>query len=104
MVNTLSSSFELNSKRKLERMDANQFGSRLRELREAAGLTQDALAELTGLSQKGISQWERGQRKANYFEAVALAEALGVDCTAFQLPPSTAPEDEPEAPKRPRGR
>ena len=39
------------------------FGERLRHLREAAGLTQEELAERSGLSAKGISDLERGERR-----------------------------------------
>lgn len=37
------------------------FGAVVRKLRETAGLTQDALAQATGISQSGISRIEHGQ-------------------------------------------
>src|SRR5918995_6014112 len=53
------------------------FGERLRHLREAAGLTQEELAERSGLSAKGISDLERGERRHPYPHTVrSLAEAL----------------------------
>ena len=53
------------------------FGARLRGLREAAGLTQEELAERAGLTAKAISMLERGQRKRPYPHTVrALADAL----------------------------
>jgi predicted ATPase/DNA-binding XRE family transcriptional regulator len=53
------------------------FGQRLRQLREAAGLTQEALAERAGLSAKAISALERGRRQRPYPHTVhALADAL----------------------------
>jgi transcriptional regulator with XRE-family HTH domain len=64
-------------------MDPKQFGPKLRALREAAGLSQKELAEVSGLSQNGISQWERGTREPSWGAVLALAEALGVDCRAF---------------------
>jgi transcriptional regulator with XRE-family HTH domain len=42
------------------------FGARLRGLREAAGLTQEELAERAGLTAKGISALERGARNRPY--------------------------------------
>ena len=55
------------------------FGGRLRRLRETAGLTQEELAEKAGLSAKGISDLERGERKRPYPHTVrSLADALGL--------------------------
>ena len=55
------------------------FGVRLRQLREAAGLTQEELAERAGLSRKAISVLERGERKRPYPHTVrSLADALGL--------------------------
>ena len=53
------------------------FGARLRKLREAAGLTQEELADKAGLRAKGISDLERGVRKHPYPHTVrSLADAL----------------------------
>jgi transcriptional regulator with XRE-family HTH domain len=79
---------------------ARWFGRRLRELREAAGLTQQALAERVGVKWETISRWERGDREPNWSNILGLAQALGVDCTAFTQPPAT---EQPE-PKRGRPR
>jgi predicted ATPase/DNA-binding XRE family transcriptional regulator len=58
---------------------SNQFGAQLRRLREAAGLTQEQLAERAGLTVNGISQLERGERRSPYPNTIrALAEALGL--------------------------
>jgi transcriptional regulator with XRE-family HTH domain len=55
------------------------FGERLRLLREAAGLTQEELAERAGLSRKAISMLERGERKRPYPHTVrSLVDALGL--------------------------
>jgi transcriptional regulator with XRE-family HTH domain len=56
-----------------------QFSQRLRQLREAAGFTQEELAERAGLSVKAISALERGRRQRPYPHTVrALADALGL--------------------------
>lgn len=58
---------------------ADSFGALLRHLREQAGLTQEELAERAGLTAKGVSALERGERKRPYPQTVrALAGALEV--------------------------
>ena len=53
------------------------FGTLLREFRTRAGLTQEALAERAGLSARGISDLERGLKRAPRRDTVALLlEAL----------------------------
>ncbi len=61
------------------RQDA-PFGAQLRQLREAASLTQEELAERAGLTADGISALERGERRRPYPHTVrALAEVTGVE-------------------------
>jgi len=56
------------------------FGALLRRLRLAAGLTQAELAERAGLSARGISDLERGERGRPHRDTVqALADALALD-------------------------
>jgi transcriptional regulator with XRE-family HTH domain len=76
-------------------MDASNFGLRLKELRTRAGLTQPELAERAGLSKAGIADWEQGRRKPSWEVVLKLADALGVDCSAFHEAP---------APVKPAGR
>ena len=65
-------------------MDASaRFGTRLRELRSKAGLTQHELAEKAGISQSAIAHWEKDEREPKWSAVLALAKALGVDCNAF---------------------
>lgn len=55
------------------------FGTRLRSLREGAGLTQEELAARAGMTAKGIGALERGQRKRPYpYTVRSLADALGL--------------------------
>jgi len=62
------------------RAEGPSFGERLRQLREAAGLTQEELAARASLTAKGIAAIERGRRQRPYPHTVrALADALGLD-------------------------
>jgi transcriptional regulator with XRE-family HTH domain len=97
-------------------VDAMNFPGRLRELREAAGLTQSQLADKTGVKRDAVARWEAGNREPSWSNVVALADALGVTCEAFKQEPAAMPEpkrgrppkpkaDDPApTPKRPRGR
>lgn len=60
--------------------------STLKHLREQAGLSQEALARIVGVSSKTVSNWERGISVASLTvpQMKALCEALGV--TLNELP------------------
>lgn len=55
-----------------------KFGRNLRKFREAAGLTQEALAEKASLDRTYLSDIERGLRNAGIKNIVRLAKALCV--------------------------
>ncbi len=57
------------------------FGVLLRRYREAAGLTQEGLAERAGVSARAVSDLERGVNRA------PRADTLGLLAKALQLPP-----------------
>jgi transcriptional regulator with XRE-family HTH domain/tetratricopeptide (TPR) repeat protein len=62
------------------------FGGLLRRLRDDAGLTQDELAEAAGVSQRAVSDLERGiNATARKDTALLLAAALGLDGQARDL-------------------
>jgi excisionase family DNA binding protein len=65
------------------RQDRRRAGHRLRTLREAAGLSQLALAAASGLTHEEISQLELGQRAPAAETVRRLAEALGVATERF---------------------
>jgi predicted ATPase/DNA-binding XRE family transcriptional regulator len=76
------------------------FGARLRQLRLAAGLTHEALAELSGLCPRTISDLERGVSRAPRAASVALlSDALRLSdeqrmrlrASANPAPSATAP-------------
>jgi len=57
--------------------------NRLRELREAKGLTQAQLADLIGMSRKTVNTVENGVFVPSTIVALKLAAALG--CTVEEL-------------------
>lgn len=56
---------------------AEELHNRLREVREARGLTQGQLAELVGVSRKTINTVENGVFVPSTLIALKLARALG---------------------------
>ena len=54
------------------------FGDRLRALRVEAGMTQEALAQASGLHWTYIGQVERGTRNLTLKNILRLARGLGV--------------------------
>lgn len=54
------------------------FGQRLHELREAAGLSQQQLADKLGLSQRAYSHWERRPVALRPDQLQSLASALNL--------------------------
>ena len=66
-------------------MDAASFATKLRMLRERAGLTQEELAERAGVTPHAISALERGTRTRPYPHTVrSIADALNVSDAAAQ--------------------
>ena len=78
---------------------AGTFAGRLRELREAAGLSQYELARRTGLSKQTLSVLEKGGRDPSWTTVRLLAHALGVAVTAFEVGPLPLPESRPAGPR-----
>lgn len=82
----------------MEDVKPEWFAGRLRELRTAAGLSREELATKAGLKVGGIRDLEQGLNGPTWATMVAICAALGVDCTAFTVPPA---EREPAGPGRP---
>lgn len=60
-----------------------ELGSRLAQLRKAAGLTQVQLAETLGISQQMVASYEVGRRRIPVSMLPALAQALKVQVDAL---------------------
>lgn len=59
------------------------FGVALREAREKAGLSQDALAALAGLHRTYVGGIERGERNPSLENIVRLAQSLRISVAAL---------------------
>jgi len=59
------------------------IGTKIKELRLLKGLTQEELADKTGLSVRTIQRIESGEVDPRTYTLNALADALGVDLEAF---------------------
>ncbi len=56
------------------------FSARLRELRMAAGVTQQQLAEYLNIRQQSYARYETGAGEPNLETLVRLAKYFGVSC------------------------
>ena len=63
--------------------DCVDVGNRIREIREAQGLSQDVLADRLGTSRKQVSRHENGETEMGISAYFQYAEALGVDANAL---------------------
>ena len=72
----------------------HSFGEHLATLRQAAGLSQQALADQLCVTRQVVSNWERDQTLPDLVMLRAIAQALGTDLNTLG---STAP-----AAKKPR--
>lgn len=54
------------------------FGRRLQQVRKAAGLSQEQLAELVGMSRQAVSKWETDQAAPDVDKLALLCGVLGV--------------------------
>lgn len=86
------------------------IASRLAELRQEQGLSQEALAERLGVSRQAVSKWERGESSPDTDNLIALAELYGLSLDALVLgrdapapsQPATFSGTDPEAENRKR--
>lgn len=68
------------------------LGQRIREARKACDLTQQELADQTGLSMKTVQDIEAGKKNTSYETLLSLTERLGI--TLNMLRPSTPSVDD----------
>src|SRR5262249_17774080 len=81
------------------------FGTVLVRLREAAAMSQDELANRSGLTRQALWYLETGDREPSWDTVQRLAKALGLDCSAFENEGLELPEYKPGKPgPKPRGK
>lgn len=73
------------------------IGTRLRDARDAKGMTQRKLAELTGCHDQEISRYERGAIEPRTERIEELAKALGVSPGWLLFGEANQPPAQPEA-------
>jgi tRNA (cmo5U34)-methyltransferase len=56
----------------------SQVGERLKQSREALGLSQADVCRTVGVTANAYNQWEKGRRLINVFDAMKLADGLGI--------------------------
>ena len=57
---------------------ALNIGKQIRRFRRAKGLSCEALAELSGISSKGLNNIELGKSKPKFYTVKRIVEALGI--------------------------
>lgn len=67
-------------------------GRRLKELREAAGLSQSKLAKLAGVTRNAVSQWEHGETQPSSKRLKLLSRLLSVPIDEMMTPSPNARE------------
>jgi putative transcriptional regulator len=54
------------------------WGSRIRNAREAKGMSQEELGRAVGVGQSSVGHWERGMHEPAIWFKLALADVLGI--------------------------
>lgn len=80
------------------------FAQKLRQLRDAKGLSEAKLSKGSGVALGALHSYGLGTRKPSLAAAVKIARALGVTCEAFADCEDIAVEEDttPGKPGRPR--
>ncbi len=84
--------------------DEQELGRRIGSLREAAGMTQQQLADAAAVPVSTLRNWEQGHREPMASAVVRLAAALGVTTDAVLGTGASDDKKPAEQPARPRGR
>lgn len=72
-------------------------GSRIRDARLSAGLSQSQLARVIRTSERNIARWENSQNQPRISSVAAIAQATGRDIDFFLTGSSEADDDEEAA-------
>ncbi len=72
------------------------FGERLQQVRKAAGLSQEQLAGLVGMSRQAVSKWETDQAAPDIDKLALLCGVLGVSADALLGREAPLPQAPPQ--------
>ena len=64
-------------------MEQIYFGQRIAALRKRKGMTQEALAQLLGITNQAVSKWESDQCCPDIMQLPALAELFDISMDAL---------------------
>lgn len=64
--------------KRMEKHEEIKIGRRIKRLRSYAGLRQDELGHMIGVSGAQICAWERNEIEPGFYAVCAIADALGV--------------------------
>jgi len=64
-------------------LDSKEIGKRIRQFRQDAGLSQETLAELVGVSFQQVQKYENGYTTLNILKLQQIADALKVQVSDF---------------------
>ena len=79
-------------------IDPGELGRAVRRIRKLRGLTQEATAQLAGVSANYLSLLENGQRGATLDTLNALAQVLGIPTSFLTFLGSTASSERADSP------
>jgi len=80
---------------------SQNFGSRLKRIRETQGMTQQEFAEALGIKAHQIGDIERGRNDPSVWILASIASIFRIDPEWLLLGPAEANDTEPPAPERP---
>ena len=72
-----------NNENKDKNIDFSKIGSRIRQYRKSANLTQEKLSEKIGITPKHFSKLEAGRHNPHFDTIILLAKELDVPIDAF---------------------
>lgn len=64
-------------------LDSSAIGQKIRGFRLQAGITQEGLAEVLGITFQQVQKYERGITKVNLTKLQQIAEALNIPVSSF---------------------
>ena len=76
-----------------------RFHEKLYELRKAAGMTQNDLAEKLNVSRQAVSRWEQGSAMPDVENLIAISDLFGVTLDELlrgEATPAHIPQEKPE--------